>query len=109
MDGWIYYARRLKGHQRRDYKISLPCNSALCLLLWTWPDTIILTVSTLAQSPAVLLSLLSCPIQPHLQTVSNESANLHIWHQGIGALLILIQGGGGDGSCFNTALPSLSE
>jgi pimeloyl-ACP methyl ester carboxylesterase len=41
--------------------------------------------------------------------VQNEGANLNVWHQGTGPLLILIQGGGGDGGRFNAAFPTLSE
>ena len=41
--------------------------------------------------------------------VPNEGASLHVWHTGSGPLLILIQGGGGDGARFNPALSSLSQ
>lgn len=52
---------------------------------------------------------MSFNFQPTYLTVLNEGANLHVWHQGDGPLLILIQGGGGDGARFNSAIPSLSK
>ena len=52
---------------------------------------------------------MSADFQPTYLKVANEGANLHVWHQGIGPLLILIQGGGGDGARFNAAMPSLSK
>ena len=49
------------------------------------------------------------PFNPTYLKIPNEGANLNVWHQGTGPLLILIQGGGGDGARFNAAIPSLSE
>ena len=46
---------------------------------------------------------------PKYLTVHNEGADLRVWYQGTGSLLILIQGGGGDGARFNASIPSLSE
>lgn len=46
---------------------------------------------------------------PMYENVENEDASLKIWHQGEGPLLVLIQGGGGDGARFNEAFPSLSQ
>ena len=47
--------------------------------------------------------------KPVYQIVETEGASLKIWHQGVGLLLILIQGGGGNGDAFNEAIPSLSQ
>ncbi|MCJ1301137.1 hypothetical protein MMC08_003936 [Hypocenomyce scalaris] len=46
--------------------------------------------------------------KPIYETVENEGASLKVWHQGQGPLLILIQGGGGDGARFNEAFSSLT-
>ena len=46
---------------------------------------------------------------PVYETIENEGASLKFWHQGQGRLLILIQGGGGDGARFNEAFPILSQ
>jgi pimeloyl-ACP methyl ester carboxylesterase len=46
---------------------------------------------------------------PVYETIENEGASLKVWHQGQGPLLILIQGGGGDGARFNEAIPTLSQ
>jgi pimeloyl-ACP methyl ester carboxylesterase len=45
---------------------------------------------------------------PVYKTVNNEGANLRVWYQGTGPLLILIPAGGGDGARFNKAIPDLS-
>lgn len=49
----------------------------------------------------------------HLQhtyvKVLNEGANLNVWYQGNGPLLILIQGGGGDGARFNSTMAALCQ
>src|ERR1700710_944053 len=52
---------------------------------------------------------MSSDLQPTYLIVPNEGANLHVWHQGSGPLLILIQGGGGDGARFNSAILHLSQ
>ena len=46
---------------------------------------------------------------PVYETVENEGALLKVWHQGDGPLLILIQGGGGDGGRFDKTFPFLSR
>lgn len=46
---------------------------------------------------------------PVYETVENEGATLKVWHQGDGPLLILIQGGGGDGARFDKSFPFLSS
>ena len=48
-------------------------------------------------------------LNPIYETIENEGASLKVWHQGHGPLLILIQGGGGDGARFNEAIPTLSQ
>ena len=53
-------------------------------------------------------SVTSPTFYPTYLTVANEGSSLKVWHQGSGPLLILIQGGGGDGSRFNSSIPSLS-
>ena len=55
-----------------------------------------------------MTSTTSPPFQPTYLTVENEGALLKVWHQGAGPLLILIQGGGGDGGRFNDSIPALS-
>ena len=52
---------------------------------------------------------MSATFNPTYLKVSNEGADLKVWYQGKGPLLILIQGGGGDGARFNDAIPSLRE
>lgn len=47
--------------------------------------------------------------KPVYLTVGNEGASLKVWHQGDGPLLVLIQGGGGNGDAFNEAIPNLSR
>ena len=55
---------------------------------------------------------MSCSTSPAFQpvylTVENEGSSLKVWHQGSGPLLVLIQGGGGDGGRFDGSIPSLS-
>lgn len=46
---------------------------------------------------------------PVYKTVLNEGANLCVWYQGTGPLLILIPAGGGDGARFNKVIPGLSR
>ena len=48
-------------------------------------------------------------LKPTNVQVPNEGASLRVWYQGDGPLLILIQGGGGDGARFNPSIPSLSQ
>ena len=54
-------------------------------------------------------SVTSPTFNPTYLTVANEGASLKVWYQGNGPLLILIQGGGGDGGRFNSCIPSLSK
>ena len=65
-----------------------------------------------ATSPFPLPQVMSSTIpgfNPVYETVENEGASLKVWHQGDGPLLILIQGGGGDGGRFDKSLPFLSQ
>ena len=52
---------------------------------------------------------MSTTMHPTYLTVRNEGASLKVWYQGEGPLIVLIQGGGGDGARFNATIPSLSK
>ena len=79
--------------------------------LLSWRDLV--STRDLAASSSMSLTIMPShtipDFQPIYETVENEGASIKVWHQGDGSLLILIQGGGGDGARFNEAIPSLSR